>query len=350
MVGNLAANSEVFFGGGNGFLEIGGVGLAPSAEVWLDGSGYFDLSAGKTTVFAGTGAALVLVDNGDGRNVVNFEETRPTAPNNMIGISGTSTTAATVNAVGAGLLVLQDGGAAVINAHASDVTVYGSPGPGWNGEGAVTLFGGTGSTDMVGGGSGYFQAGTGGHSLLASSTIPGAATLVGGGAGDTLMAQGSGDLMVAGPGNETLVGGLAPVTVQGYAGVQPAKAITSMVGGWYGGNAFDIANGTTWITATHGANGGNVFTQLIDAANNAVIQGFVSAEDPSGAPQADADVISLSRPGGGAYSLEQGAKPQPGQVTFNYTMVGTTLSTGVQFGDGATWLLYGTVLHAGDFK
>jgi hypothetical protein len=204
---------------------------------------------------------------------------------------------------------------------------------------------------MVGGGTGYFQAGTGGHSLLASSTIAGAATLVGGGAGDTLMAQGSGDRMGAGPGNETLVGGYAPVTVEGFSGVQPAHAITSMVGGWYGGNAFDIGNGTTWITATHGADGGNVFTKLTaGAANNAVIQGFISAEDPAGAPQANADVISLSRPGGGAYALEQGAAPQPGQVTFNYTMIGTVLSTGVQFGDGATWLLYGTVLHPGDFK
>ena len=81
-----------------------------------------------------------------------------------------------------------------------------------------------------------------------------------------------------------------------------------------------------------------------------MIRGFVSGEDPAGAPQANADVVSLSRPGGGVYYLEQGAAPQSGQVTFNYTMIGTTLSTAVQFGDGATWLLLGTVLHPSDFR
>jgi hypothetical protein len=351
LVANLAANTEVFFGGGdNALLEFGGFGLTPSAEVWLDGLGAFDLSAGDTTVFAGTGAALDLVNNGDGTNVVNFEETNPKAAANIIWASGASTTAATVNAVGAGLAVLQNGGAAVINAHASDVTVYGMPTAISNGQGRVTLYGGTGSTDIVADGTGYFQAGSGGNSLLFSSTVPGAATLVGGGPGDTLVAQGAGDLMVAGPGNEMLLGAYAPVTVHGYTGIEPAKAAIDMVGGWNGGNVFLVGNGITWITATHGADGGNVFAELTTGANNAVIQGFVSAQDPSGAPQADADVISLLRPGGGSYALEGGAPPQPGQVTFNYYLNGTALSTKVQFGDGTTWLLPGTILHPGDFR
>ena len=166
IVANLAAGTEAIFGGGNNvFLELGGIGFAPSATVWLDGSAYMDLLVGQTTVFASTGAAVDLVNNGAGANVVDFEESDPGAPDNTIVMSGTNETAATVNAVGAGLVALQNGGAAVINANGSDVTIYGAPGPEWNGEGSVTLFGGTGS-DSVSDGTGCFQAGTGGYSQL----------------------------------------------------------------------------------------------------------------------------------------------------------------------------------------
>jgi hypothetical protein len=113
IVGNLAANTDVFFGGGNNaLLEQGGFGFAPSATAWLDGDAYMDLSEGETTVFAGTGASLDLVNTGNGANVVDCEESSPTAAYNMIGISGTTETAATVNAAGAGLVALQNGGAA----------------------------------------------------------------------------------------------------------------------------------------------------------------------------------------------------------------------------------------------
>jgi hypothetical protein len=189
IVGNLAPHTEAFLGGGNNaFLELGGAGFSPSASVWLDGAAYMDLSAGATTVFASTGASVDLVNTGTGANVVNFEESNPAAGTNMIGISGSTESSATVNAVGAGLVAVQNGGAAVINANESNVTVYGGPGPNWNGEGSVTLYGGMGS-DSVSDGTGYFQAGTGGGSQLTSSSIAGAATLVGGGSGDTLIAQ-----------------------------------------------------------------------------------------------------------------------------------------------------------------
>ena len=344
IVGNLAANSEVFLGGGNNaLLELGGIGFAPSAQVWLDGSAYMDLSVGDTTVFASTGASVDLVNNGAGANVVNFEESDPSAAANLIGISGTTEAVATVNAVGAGLVALQDGGAAVINANGSNVTVYGAPGAGWNGEGSVTLYGGMGS-DSVSDGTGYFQAGSGGNSDLTSSGIAGAATLIGGGSGDTLMAQGGGDLMVAGPGNETLTGASAPIVAVGYEGTQ--RAATAMVGGSSGGNVFYIANGVTDISAS---GGGNVFARVTNGPTNAVITGFVSGVDEAGNPQVHPDMISLWKPGGGSYVLEQGSDPIPGQVTFNYTTNGGVPSTVVQFGDGASWTLVGTIVHVGDF-
>ncbi len=349
IVGNLAANTDVFFGGGNNaLLELGGVGFAPSATVWLDGSAYMDLSVGKTTVFASTGTAVDLVNNGTGANIVDFEESNPAAADNTVVISGTSETAATVNAVGGGLVAVQNGGAAVINANGSNVTIYGAPGPNWNGGGRVTLYGGMGS-DSVSGGTGYFEAGTGGNSDLASGTVASAATLVGGASGDTLMAQGSGDLMVAGAGNETLTGADAPVIAVGYSGPQRDHVFTNMAGGKNGGNVFYIGNGTTYTNATHGSDGGNVFARNTEGPNNAVITGFVSAQDPSGAPQANPDEISLWKPGGGTYTLEQGSDPIPGQVTFNYTTVSGVASSEIEFGDGATWTLIGAMVQLRDF-
>ena len=112
---------------------------------------------------------------------------------------------------------------------------------------------------------------------------------------------------------------------------------------------FYIGNGTTYITATHGSDGGNVFARLTNGPGNAVITGFVSGEDAAGAPQANPDQISLWKPGGGTYTLEQGAQPQPGQVTFSYTTVGGAAASQIQFGDGATWTLLGATVQPGDF-
>jgi hypothetical protein len=347
VVGNLAANTQVFLGGGsNVFLELGGIGFDPSAWVWLDGNGYLDLSSGETTVFAGTGAAANLVNNGDGANVIDFQEINPNAAANLIEIGGNRESAATVHASGADLVALQNGGVAIINANQSHVTVYGAPGNGWNGGGSVTLYGGTGR-DSVDSGSGFFQAGTFGNSLLSSSTVAGAATLVGGGDGDTLAAYGSGDVMIAGPGNETLIGGGLPVVAFGYAGVQHGHAMTSMVGGANGGDVFYIGNGETYITANH-ESGSNVFAKLTDGGGSVVITGFVSEEDAAGVPQASPDKISLWW-NGGNYALVNNAAPQAGQVTYSYTSLGNTPATEIRFGDGATWTLLGTMVHPGDF-
>ena len=345
LVSNFAANTEVIFGGGaNAFIEQGGLGFDPSAAVWLDGSGYVDGSVGATTVFASTGAVVDLVDNGAGANVVDFEESDAEAATNVIVLSGTAETAATVNAVGAGLVAFQNGAAAVIDANESNVTIYGGAGADWSGGGSVTLYGGMGS-DLVSDGAGLFVAGIGGSSLLTSGTVAGAATLVGGGTGDTLIAQGSGDMMVAGPGNETLTGAAAPIVAFGYTGAQPAA--TQMAGGLGGGNVFYVGNGVTELSAS---GGGNLLANISNQTSNAVITGFVSSEDAAGAPQANPDAISLYwRANGETYTLEQGAAPLPGQVTFNYTTAAGVPSSEVQFGDGATWTLVGTVLHPGDF-
>ena len=352
MVGNFARGTQVVFGGGNnGFISFDGAANDPSASVWLDGNGAFDLSVGETTIFAGTGANLIVADYGSvAANVVNLEENHPAATANLLELSGTGAAAATVNAIGAGLAVLQDGGAALINANASNVTVYGAPGPGWNGGGSVTLYGGSG-TDVVSDGTGYFQAGSAGGSLLIGSTLPGAATLVGGGGGDTVMGLGSGDVLMAGAGNETLSGFAAPVVAVGYTGSQADGLITQMTGGASGGNAFAIGNGVTQVTGNHGSAGGNVYAELTGGPNSnvAFITDFVSAVDPAGNPQANADLIALMRPGGGRYQFEQGSAPGPGQVTYNYAEVGGTLSSKVEFGDGATWTLVGSIVHPQDF-
>jgi hypothetical protein len=358
VVGNLGINTEVFFGGGNnGFVAIGDavLDLAPTAQVYLDGNGYFDVSFGATTIFAGTGATMDVVNTGSASNTINLEPASGSNQINMLALSGTAATSATVNAAGAGLAVVQNGGAAVINANDSNVTVFGVPAAGdgwWSGGGSVTLFGGSG-TDDVSNGTGFFQAGSGGGSLLVSSTLPGAATLVGGGGDDTLMAQGAGDIMLAGSGNETLVGGDAPVIEVGFAGTEPAGAVTDMTGAAGGGNIFFIGNGTTSITGNHGAAGGNVYSQYTDGPKTAEISDFVSALGPSGAPVANPDMISLAKPGGGSYQLVTSASTATeltaDQVGYSCLSIGGSIATQVQFGDGATWTLFDCTLHAGDF-
>ena len=349
-VANLAIGTEIVLGGGsNVFLALDGVGNDPTASVYLDGNAYLDVSLGQTTVYAGTGAAISLVDNGSvAANLVNFEETDAKAAPNLMEFGGTGEAVATVNASGAPLVVLQNGGAGLINANNSNVTVYGDSGPFWGGGGGMSLYGGSG-VDVVSEGAGYFQAGSGGGSLLVGSTLPGAATLVGGGNGDTLLGLGGGDVLVAGAGNETLAGASAPIVVTGYPGVAVPGAVTSMVGAASGGNAFAIGNGTTEITGNHGSAGGNVYAELTTGPNNAVITDFISALDPAGLPQANPDVIALWHPGGGAWQFEQGEAPGLGQVTFQYAEVNGVLSSKVEFGDGASWTLLGTVVHTGDF-
>ena len=346
-IANVASETQIYLGGGdNVLMETGGVGFDPSAAVWLDGNAYLDLSTGETTVFAGVGAAIDLVNNGNGSNQIDFETKDPNGAANLINIGGNSENAATVGAAGAGLAVLQDGGAAIINATLSDVTIHGAGGTGWSGGGSVTLFGGSGR-DSVDGGSGLFQAGSLGGSMLSSSSVAGAATLLGGGPGDTLAANGSGDLLFAGPGNETLIGGGMPVVEFGYTGLQPAHAITSMVGGANGGDVFFIGNGLTYVTANH-VSGSNVFAKATGGTENAIITGFVSGEDPAGNPQSYSDKISLWE-SGGKYALVSNAVPQPGEVTFSYTMIGGTAASEIQFGDGATWTLMNTLVHPADF-
>jgi hypothetical protein len=353
IVGNLGTNTQVFFGGGdNRFVALGGpmFGFVPTAEVYLDASGYFDVSVGATTIFAGAGATIDVVNTGSATNTVNLE---PGSQVNMLLLSGTAATAATVNAAGAGLTVVQNGGAGIINANDSNVTVFGTPAAGggwWSGGGSVTLFGGSG-TDVVCGGTGFFRAGSGGGSLLVSSTLPGAATLVGGGSGDVLQALGSGDVMAAGSGNETLLGGLAPIVAIGFRGLEPAGAVTDMTGSASGGNTFFIGNGTTSIAGNHGDAGGNLYAELTTGPKNVDISDFVSTLDRSDAPVANPDMISLAMPGGGSYQLDigAGAALAASQVNLSYLSIGGSIATEVQFGDGASWTLFNCILHPGDF-
>jgi hypothetical protein len=355
VVDNLGSNTQVLFGGGNNsFAALGNplLDIVPTAQVYLDGTGTFDVSFGATTIFAGTGAAVNVINNGDASNTVDLEAANLEAGNpeagglaNSVALSGAAVTAATVNAAGAGLSVVQNGGAGLINANDSNVTIYGvTPGD----DGSVTLFGGTG-TDSVTDGSGLFRAGSGGGSVLVGSTLPGGATLIGGGAGDTLQGLGGGDLMVAGSGNETLLGGFAPVVAIGFGGADTGATNTDMTGGTSGGNTFFVGNGTTSITGNHGADGGNAYVELTAGPKTVVITDFVSALDASGMPVANADLLSMAMPGGGVYQFESDAVPAANEVSLAYLSIGGSIATELQFGDGATWTLFNCMLQPGDF-
>jgi hypothetical protein len=341
-VGNLGTNTQVFFGGGNNaFVEFAAttLGLNPSAVIGLDGNGNFDLSGGSTTVNASNGTVLNLINNVNGQNIVNFAAGASTTASNVIEFSGSALTADTVNAAGAPLAVFQNGGAGVINAGSSNVSIFGNVGlSGLSGTGSVTLFGGTG-TDVVNQGTGFFQAGSGGNSLMVGSTL-GPSTLIGGGAGDTVIGFGAKSLLVAGPGAETLAGGSNPIIAIGNT--NPSSAVLIMLGGQTGGNTFFTGFGITAITGNHGGSGGNTYSEFKGGPGTIInIGDFKSG----------VDVLSSSKPGGGTYQLEIGAPPTANQMSFDYTLSGNPsapFNTTVKFGDGTTLTMFGTVLQVSD--
>ena len=221
IVGNLGTNTEVFFGGGGnqGFVEagFGPFGLVPSADVWLDGNGTFDDSAGNTRVHIATvagGAAavatvLTVIDNGAGTTTIDIgSDTTGTAESDAITFTGDGSVATTVNAAGSAgdggpvggvqLLAYVGTGSGFINGNGSKVILFGGS------TGVATLLGGAGS-DIDAGAGGLIEAGSGGGSMLFGSTVAGSTTLIGGGDGDRLSAVGENTEMIAGAGNESLV-------------------------------------------------------------------------------------------------------------------------------------------------
>jgi hypothetical protein len=184
--------------------------------------------------------------------------------------------------VGGMLLVSAWGGRTFIDPGASNVTVF-------SGSGSETLFGAGDSSlpgvaapanlalsnsgsDFVFGGQGYFHGGGGALNLLISSTIAGAATLVGGATVDLLFSQGSGDSLRGSAG--TVIMNAAGFSEPGFsvAGAPGGVVLDAgssnafMFGSAWGANTVLSGSGAATVFGNHGvsANGspglvGNIY-------------------------------------------------------------------------------------------
>lgn len=232
--------SQIFLGGGNNYVGEGSP-LA-SAIINVDGSSvsgtsstnsgkggaYIDGSQGYTTVNMYNNAVVYLstgsIAAGIGHDVVVAES----GSNEVLGIGGSSTVPVTVTANAGSTIFIQNDATAFIAPGAGNVVLS----AGSTNLGMATLFGGTGSDTVFGGGNGgnqengYFQGGSGGNNIIISSTVSGATTIVGAGNNNLLGTFANNDLVKAGSGNnntlaawgatgDTLIGGAGTDTLFG---------------------------------------------------------------------------------------------------------------------------------------
>ena len=247
---NLSKAGEVVLGGGNHGVFNAADGA--SAKIVLDGTlvagAMAGISGAGMTISALSGSLTLVDDHGANAMVVDLADgaTAVTAVD-----AGSGDTAATiVGGAGTRLSHLALGGGAFINPGAGDATVFGNVGGG-----TTTVYGGsfegasaaafTGKLTVVAG-RGVFFGGSAGGNLLTTGTAPGAATLVGGGAGDLLISQGAGNMLIAGAGAETLSGFSVDASVGG-ASFFAGGGNATIFGNSGGGNTFGLGPGVSQI-------------------------------------------------------------------------------------------------------
>lgn len=337
-VTNLAGTTTVANDpGATGTGDLGGFTLVSS-----NGDLVFTDNAAGSLIITGGGSNTITLSasssntrfQGDGKNRINFE-----AASGVASVTGTAASVDSIfgTAATAGLeYISNSGAAAIINPNAANVTIMGGS------QGAETVFGGNQTVVGAGGqgttvvsgpvstgkltvfaGEGYFKGGVNGGNVLNAGTA-GAATLVGGGAGDILRAGGAGDQLVAGPGASTLDGSNSAGSDHLWAAQDGATTMygskaqgddfffsSSTVQGSTGGVSFEgvlmylhhAPDGTTlnsnvsnWVYVGHNAPGAGQYS-----ANFGTVADFISGVDHlqiAGAAAAGA--------GQGAYSLTYG--------------------------------------------
>lgn len=292
---NQSKNGSIFLGGGSNGVFNAAVGAA--ATLGLDGNAVIGVMAGV----AGTSMNITAHDrsltliNDPGEN--KFAVTAQADASIVVAVQGSGTVAATVVGAGASEIeYLAIGGSAFINPGAGNATIYGNVG-----SGTTTVFGGalrlrfdgnkeesvdlgpafTGRLTVVNG-RGYFQGGAAGGNIMSTDTVPGSATLVGGGTGDLLFSQASGSYLVAGAGSSTLSGFGLSATVGGgsfFTGFGNA----TVFGNSGGGNLFGLGGGLSVVDGRNEAQivaeGGVPIDGVVSGVPN---QYFVAAETGGG--------------------------------------------------------------------
>ena len=207
----------------------------------------------------------------------------PGSKNATIIASGDSTVPVTINASMGEFVALADGkGSMIVNPGHANATVIGTN---IAGSGSTTLFGGMGSV-VVADGIGDFTGGAAGGNLMFTGTVPGSATLRGGGEDDLLFAGGSNQFLIAGGGKSTLVGRWTDDGVEQSTGGHQflvGAGFTTVFGAQSGGNVFLFAGlGSALIDGrdeTAGGQARNTYQEFAQPGGTHLIGDFQSGLD-----------------------------------------------------------------------
>jgi len=285
----------------------------------------FDDVGSSDTIIAGGGVNNITFDvgsqnnyyMGDCINQINVNSTVASSTATIIGTASSIDTITGSTVSGANIYYQSASGSeAFIDPGAHNATVIGTAG----GTETVSVFGGvafTGSLSVIDG-HGYFQGGSAGGNIMASSTL-GSTTLVGGGANDVLTSNARGDYLIAGLGAETL---------------QSAASATGGV------RFFASPDGTTTIfmhptiPGAAGCNsvvGGNPNVPgWANGVENATVWDFVSGTDKL---VLESSVVGASATIGGGNSVVGGQSVAYSTVTTSNGSVFTFMGITIQSGD-----------------
>ena len=271
---NTSANGEIYLGGGLNYISE--VFDTSAARINVDGGPSHILGSGAALIDAAHGSTTVNLFPNALVNIIGGGaiEVQGMAGTEVVGIAGTSSVPARISGgAGVNLIYTPDGGAAVINPGAGNLIVIDGTG------GSETVFGGAAPSGVLGqtaalftgsstvfAGNGYFQGGSAGGNFLLTSSIPGAATLVGGGVGDFLQANAAGDVLMAGPGTATL---FASAAEQGGVTFITGSGASTVIGAAGGLNTIEFGSGTSTVFGQHNVGGAGGLTgnrYFIDAA------------------------------------------------------------------------------------
>jgi hypothetical protein len=260
---NLSAKAEVFFGANDGTLiNQGGV-----VNMRSEAGTHVVLSDAGSTVNTFAGDGLILFADIDGKSGTVTANITAGSKNATIIASGDSTVPVTINATTGEFVALADEKAnMIVNPGQANATLIGANKVG---AGATTLFGGTGSV-VVSDGQGIYTGGSAGDNLMFTGTVPGSATLTGGGTGDLLFAAGADQLLIAGGGASTLLGRWVEETSK-----DPGVFVEQSTGG----HRFLVGAGFTTVFGAQ--SGGNTF--LFAGLGSALVEG--RDEDAEGQAQ-----------------------------------------------------------------
>jgi len=311
--------AEIELGGGNNYIVQASHAIA---HIGVGGPANQALGSDKTIVDAHQGASTSIDTYGNSfTDVIAGSGVSVSVHDGVsfLQMGGAATIPATVSmSDGSDLIYMPDGGSAIINPQGGHLVIM-APN---NAASRETLLGGTGATTLFGG-SGNFTGGSGGHNYLQSSTVAGAATLHAGGSGDVLESMAAGNTLMAGSADGVTL--FADTSVAGGNTFVGGSHNATMVGGYAGGNTFQLGSGTDVVEGHSMGNAtlmgsGDVYS-IVNGGGTHFIADFVVGKD----------VFNF-----GAATVTSSSYVSNSTVTGGYGSVGTelTLSDGthIEFG------------------